>query len=59
MYKYYIKVVPTLIHHTVGTTLTYQYSVTGMQRDGDSGLAGISFSYEFHANVIEVFPNQM
>ncbi|KAI6177058.1 Protein of unknown function DUF1692 domain containing protein [Aphelenchoides bicaudatus] len=57
MYKYYIKVVPTLIHHSFGSTLTYQYSVTGMQRDGDSGLAGITFSYEFNANVIEVFPN--
>lgn len=62
MYKYFIKVVPTRIHHALGTTLTYQYAVTGMQRDAhESGhtVPGISFSYEFTANVVEVYPNQL
>lgn len=62
MFKYFIKVVPTRIHHALGTTMTYQYSVTGMQRESaESGhtVPGLSLSYEFVANIIEVFPNQI
>ncbi|KAI6241476.1 hypothetical protein M3Y99_00305200 [Aphelenchoides fujianensis] len=63
MYKYYIKIVPTRIHNRFGgSTLTYQYAVTSMQRDmHESGFvsSGIAFSYEFVAYVVEVWPKQI
>ncbi|KAI6214969.1 hypothetical protein M3Y94_00330600 [Aphelenchoides besseyi] len=63
MYKYFIKIVPTRIYNRFGGhTLTYQYSVTSMQRDmHESGFvsSGIAFTYEFTAYVVEIWPKQI
>ncbi|KAI6188020.1 hypothetical protein M3Y98_00308500 [Aphelenchoides besseyi] len=63
MYKYFIKIVPTRIYNRFGGhTLTYQYSVTSMQRDmNESGFvsSGIAFTYEFTAYVVEIWPKHM
>ncbi|CAD5216769.1 unnamed protein product [Bursaphelenchus okinawaensis] len=63
MYKYFVKVVPTRIYGLLGkSSVTYQYSVTSMQRDPhDSGHigSGITFVYEFAGNVIDVYPTRM
>ncbi|CAD5222209.1 unnamed protein product [Bursaphelenchus xylophilus] len=62
MYKYFVKVVPTRIVGFLGKSITYQYSVTSMQREPqDSGHigSGITFVYEFAGNVIDVYPTRM
>ncbi|VDO21150.1 unnamed protein product [Haemonchus placei] len=59
VYRYFIKVVPTKIHHGIfgRYTMAYQYSVTFLKKklsEGEHSHGGILFEYEFCANVIEV-----